>query len=173
MKSCKPSRFRGGDVSLNVSNLELPKDLDAVVDTEKKCVEIQFNGDNNGQIIAYYPIDTLQVYCYFLNGTQFPDMWGLGLRVSCSGRYMRVLICEHGYGEFFEKSLKYNMSGGEFALKFSAEDNNQFSFTAENLVGVEVVLQLDGAVQDSVLLRMLENSFHTLGFSYDDFQMNQ
>ena len=58
-------------------------------------------------------------------------------------------------------------------MKFGTEEKNRFQFSAENVVGIELVLQLDDAVQDSVLHRMLENSFHTLGFSYDDFKKNQ
>ena len=158
---------------MDISNLELPEDLDAIIDTAKKRVEIQFKDDSKGQIVIYYPIENLQVYCYSINGNQFPDMRDMNLRANCHGRFLRVLICEHGYGEFFEKSVKYNMSGGEFGLKFGTGEKNRFCFAAEDLVGIELVLHLDGAVQESVLLKMLQTSFHTLGFSCDDFQINQ
>ncbi len=112
---------------MNIKNLILPKGLDADIDTEKKRAEIRFKGDNTGQIIAYFPIDNLQLYCYSINGDRFPDMWDLGLRVQGKGQYLRVLICKQGHGEFYEKSVKYNMSGGEFGLKFSKEEKNVLS----------------------------------------------
>lgn len=158
---------------MNISDLQLPKDADVIIDAAKKRVEVQISGESEGQIIAYYPIENLQVYYYSINGNHLPDMWDLGLRVSCPGSYLRVLICEHGYGEFFEKSVKNNTSGGEFGMKCGTGEKNRFMFKADNLVGMEMVLQLDSEIQDSILLRTLKNSLQTLGLSKNDFKNNQ
>ena len=158
---------------LNIHDLAVPKDLDAAIDTTKNRLEIHLDGENAGRIIAYYPIENLQVYVYEINGVQIPDMWDLGLRTNVLGNYLRTLICRHGHGEFTDNGVNLNLSGGEFSVKTGTKSDNRFQFTADSLIGVEFVLQVDDAPDESILLGLLRTSLSNMGVRYEDFQSNQ
>lgn len=158
---------------MNVNDLVLPKSIDGDIDITKKRVEIKIKNESGGSIIAYYPIEYLQVYVYDISSNQIPDMWNLGLRMNYSGRYLRLLVCRHGHGEFVDKGKDMNLSGGEFCMKYVQKTENRFLFTADNLIGVEVVLQVDYATEESFLMRMLKNTISRLGLSEKDFLKDQ
>lgn len=158
---------------LNINDVVLPPNIDADIDAGKNRLEIHISGKNGGRIIAYYPTENLQVYVYEIDGTRLPDMWDLGLRMNCEGRYLRTLICKRGHGEFAEDSVNYNMSGGEFAMRCGIVEENRFCFKADSLVGIELVLQVDYAVKESILFRMLRTALNGMGIKHDDFQKNQ
>lgn len=158
---------------MNINDLAIPERGNATIDTDKNRVELILDGNDDQMIVGYYPSNSLQVYVYKVNGRQIPDMWDLGLRTEISGRCFRTLICRHGHGEFTENGVCQNLSGGEFCLKYGQKDENRFSFTADSLIGVEIVLQVDAAVEESVLLRMLRGALRHMGLSKDDFQMDQ
>ena len=158
---------------MNIKNLALPKEIDARIDTDKNRIEIHYHGEGSGKFIAYYPLENMQVYVYEIDGARFPDSRDLGLRMNLSKRYLRILMCRRGRGEFTEKGISLNMSGGEFSIKIGTEDENHFDFTAESLLGVEIVLQVDEAVHESVLFKMLKASMRGIGIYKEDFQVNQ
>ncbi len=122
----------------------------------KKRVEIPINSNRGGTIIAYYPIEYMQVYIYDIKSNQIPDMLNLGFRMAYSGSYFRILACRHGRGEFVDNRIDTNLSGGEFSFKYVQKAENRFLFTADSLIGVEVVLQLDYASNESFLIRLLK-----------------
>lgn len=158
----------------NINDLKLDENVNALIDTAKKRVEISIVSDSsNGTIVAYYPIKSLQVYCYMIDGTQIPDMWDLGLRKDFSGSYLRILVCKHGHIEFEDKGVSENLSGGEFCIKCGKKANSHFSFSADSFTGIELVLQVDSVVEESVLLQMLQTALSGMGITKEDFQKNQ
>lgn len=158
---------------LNVNDLALPQKYNADIDTIKNRLELQIDSETGGRIIAYYPIENLQVYVYEVDGSQLPDLWDLGLRMGFEGRYLRTLICRRGHGEFVEDGINLNQSGGEFSIKCGSKEDNRFSFCADSLLGVEFVLQIDYAIQESILFRMLKTALRSMGIQKEDFQKNQ
>lgn len=147
---------------LNISDVTLPENINAETDETKNRIEIQLDG---GRIIAYYPIENLQAYVYEINGGKIPDLWDLGLRMNYTGRYIRILICKYGHGDFTENGVSLNLNGGEFALKYGPKEENRFSFTADNLVGIELIMQVDYAVEESLLFKMLKSAFRNMGIT--------
>lgn len=152
---------------MNISDITLPENINAETDETKKRIEIQLDG---GRIIAYYPIENLQAYVYEINGGKIPDLWDLGLRMNYTGRYIRILICKYGHGDFTENGVSLNLNGGEFALKYGPKEKNRFSFTADNLVGIELIMQVDYAVEESLLFKMLKSAFRNMGITEKDFK---
>ena len=158
---------------MNINDLVIPEGINNEIDKSKNRCELILDGENSGRIIGYYPIENLQVYVYEINGSQLPDMRDLGLRMDFSDRYLRMLICRRGHGEFTENGINLNLSGGEFSIKSGGEGENSFVFTGDSLLGVEIVLQVDEAVDESILLKMLGTTMRSMGFRHDDFLTDQ
>lgn len=157
---------------MNVNDLLLPEELDAKIDTTKKRLEIRLDGENADRIFVYYPIENMQIYVYEVNKPTPPFLRKLGLRMSLSERYLRIFICRRGHGEFIDKGIHLNMSGGEFSLKIGSVDD-QFEFRTDSFVGVEIALQVNDAVQKSVLFEKIKASLRSIGVRKEDFWMNQ
>ncbi len=156
--------------AMNINDIAFPRKVNAKIDKEKCRVELFSEGENSGKIIAYYPIENLQIYIYEINCGEVPDLRELGLRMDYTGRYMRILVCRNGRGEFIENGVSLNLSGGEFALKAGIEGVNSFSFTADNLVGIEMVLQDNKAVKESFMLKILDEALRYINISQEEFQ---
>jgi AraC-like DNA-binding protein len=155
---------------MNIKDVALPEKVNASIDETKNRIEIYLTEDCQERIIAYYPIENLQVYIYEISGSNIPDMWELGLRKNYTGRYMRILICRNGRGEFIDNGLNLNISGGEFALKSGIESVNRFDYSADSLVGIEIVLQDNKAVKESFVIKILDEAMKHIKLSSEDFQ---
>ena len=97
----------------------------------------------------------------------------MGLRKNYKGKYLRALICRQGRGEFSEDGINFNFNGGEFSIKCTSTEDNHFSFFADSLLGIEFVLQVEFAVEKSILFRMLKTALRSMGIHEEDFQKNQ
>ncbi len=138
---------------MNITDLAIPEGAAATIDTTKQRAEIRICGESKDKIIAYFPVEGLQVYTYLIDGGRIPDMRKPVLQSEDAGDRLHLLICKYGCGVLNEKGAKMELRCGEFCIRCSHEEENSFSFSADSLVGVELVLELQCIEKDSILFR--------------------
>ena len=79
---------------MNIYYVKIPRNFEASIDTKRMRTEVHINTEEDHTIVAYYPVESLQVYVYKVNGNDLPDMWDLGIRKAISDKYLRILICK-------------------------------------------------------------------------------
>ncbi len=130
----------------------------AVFDRPKKRVELTFldSEGNSSNIIGYFPSDNVQVLMYNINTKELPD---LGMDFQGKGRYLRINLCKSGRCEFKDKSKKSAyLSAGDISMDYSVDNDGKTDFIMEKYVGIEIIMQVDYAINEIPTLAMLKKS---------------
>lgn len=143
---------------MNFDNLLYLKEMGAVIDDEKKRVELEIktpDGDKS-KIVGYFPSDSIQVIVYDIHSKEIPD---LGLDFKGEGRFLRVDFCKNGRCEFKSREGKSAyISAGEISMDFYIDNAGTFSFAADNYIGVEIIMQVDKVIKEIPTLAMLKKA---------------
>ncbi len=111
-------------------------------------------GDRN-RVIGYYLSNNINVFVFNIDHGIVPDH---GLEQRNDGRYLRVNCCRKGSCEFIRNGEKFHLSACETAMDYNMGNDGSFEFTAEEYVGVEVIMQVDKVLEDYPILAALKRS---------------
>ena len=143
---------------MNFEDLTNLTEKGAVIDEEKKRVElaVPLPDGSKSRIVGYFPSKSIQIIAYDIHTGAMPD---LGFEKSGTGRYLRVNCCKSGRCEFKRKDGKSAyISSGEVSMDYYIDDDGTFSLTADNYVGVEIIMQIDSVITEIPTLAMLKKA---------------
>ena len=143
---------------MNFKDLTKLTEKGAVINEEKKRVEIAvpLPDGSKRRIVGYFPSESIQIIAYDIRTKDMPDM---GFEKSGTGRYLRVNCCKSGRCEFKRRDGKSAyISSGEVAMDFYIDDDGTFSLTADNYVGVQILMQVDKVITEIPTLAMLKKA---------------
>ncbi len=111
---------------------------------------------SKSRIVGYFPSESIQIIAYDIHTSDMPNM---GFEKSGTGRYLRVNCCKSGRCEFKRKDGKSAyISSGEVAMDFYIDDDGTFSLTADDYIGVEILMQVDKVITEIPTLSMLKKA---------------
>jgi len=143
---------------MRAEDLENLNNNGAVLDMDNKRVEIS-KTDANGtesKVVCYFPSEHLQVIAYDIHSSNYPE---LGLQFGGEGRYLRINCCKKGSCQFKRKDGKFAyLSSGEISMDYNLNDDGTFSFTSDNYLGVEIIMQVDDVIVEIPALAMLKKA---------------
>lgn len=143
---------------MNFENLTSLIEKGAVIDTEKNRVELVVPSPDgeNSRFVGYFPSESIQVFAYDIHTKDIPD---LKLKKGGTGRYLRINCCKSGRCEFKSKDGKNTyISTGEVSMSYYIDDDGTSFFTADNYVGVEIIMQVDNVITEIPTLAMLKKA---------------
>lgn len=124
------------------------------------------DGDKN-RIIGYFLSNNINVFVFNIDHGSVPDH---GLEQRNDGRYLRVNCCRKGGCEFIKNGKTFHLSAGETFMDYNNGNDGVFEFTADEYVGVEVIMQVDKVLKDHPILAVLKKSVKRM--SLPDHAMN-
>ena len=130
----------------------------AVIDSEKKRVEIVVPSPdgNNSRIVGYFPSESIQIIAYDIHTSKMPD---LRFFKGGTGRYLRINCSKSGRCELKSKNGKSAyISTGEISMDYYIDDDGTFSLSAEDYIGVEIIMQVDNVIEEIPTLAMLKRA---------------
>lgn len=143
---------------MNFEDLANLTEKGAVIDQEKKRIELAVTlpDGSKSQIAGYFPSGNIRVIAYDIHTRDMPDM---DFEKSGTGRYLRVNCCKSGRCEFKRKDGKSAyISSGEVSMDYYMDDDGTFSLSADNYVGVEIIMQVDNVITEIPTLAMLKKA---------------
>lgn len=143
---------------MDFENLEYLKTFGASLEPDKKRFEIKFSSSDGKEsnIIGYCPSESMQIIVRNIHANVIPDF---GLKFGGTGRYLRINFCQSGKCEFKDKNGKsLYLSAGEISMDYKINDDGNFSFTAEDYLGLEIIMQVDKVIVEIPTLAMLKKA---------------
>ena len=161
-------RSRGSE-TMNIKNLSYLSEYGAELNEEHMSVNIPL--DHGGSVVGYFPIESVQIYAYDVHGGELPDLLRMGLRQPERGRYLRTIACRSGSCEFVKNGRSAILKAGEVSLDYG-KDAVPISLSASDYVGVEVILQVEEVIRESVMYMLMHQSIKTMKLSDKDVKEN-
>ncbi len=143
---------------MNTENLTDLIQKGAVIDADKKRVELAVISScgSESKIVGYFPSESIRVLAYDIHEKNIPD---LSFEKVGKGRYLRINCCKSGRCEFKRKDgMSAYISSGEVSMDYYIDDDGTFSLTAEDYVGVEIIMQVDNVIEEIPTLAMLKKA---------------
>ena len=139
-------------------------------DPVKKRAEFFSPSHNeNNRIIRYFLSDSMYVFIYNINHDSIPDH---GLELRNDGRYLRVNCCKKGNCRFTKNDQEMNLYAGETAMDYNDGNDGSFRFTADDYLGVEVIMQVDKVVREHSIMAALKKAVKRMALPDYAMQIN-
>ena len=137
------------------------KHFASLADPVKKRADYLVSPDDGerNRIIGYFLSDNINVFIFNIDHGTVPDH---GLKQRNDGRYLRVNCCRKGGCEFTKNGEIYRLSAGETLMDYNDGNDGEFAFTADEYVGVEVIMQVDKVLEDHPVLAALKRSVKSM-----------
>lgn len=110
---------------------------------------------SKNKVIAYFLSDSMYVFVYSIDHSSIPDH---GLKLRNEGRYLRVNCCKKGNCKFTSNEQTYTLFAGETVMDYNDGNDGAFVFTADEYLGVEVIMQVDKVIHEHPIMAALKKS---------------
>lgn len=143
----------------------------AIYDPVKKRAEFITDSfhEKNNKIIGYFLSESMYVFIYSIDHDSIPDH---GLELRSEGRYLRVNCCRKGGCRFTKKNQEMNLYAGETAMDYNDGNDGSFMFTADEYLGVEVIMQVDKVIREHTIMAALKKAVKRMALPDYAMQIN-